>query len=224
MRSAVADGTGERRLLSRAQLIWLAAALATIAVAVFSPLDAHAERSLTAHMVQHVLLLVVAAPALALGIPLPRILRYEGPRWGVCAGLTLVLQSAVMWAWHAPVLYEAAVRHTPVHVVEHGMFLLSAALFWWSIGLGPGRLHGGAIPIVFIAALPGTALGAALTLSNRIWYVDYPSITDQQMAGVVMWAFGGLFYVLAAAALFGAWLAAADRTNPARPAVAGATQ
>jgi cytochrome c oxidase assembly factor CtaG len=85
------------------------------------------------------------------------------------------------------------------------------------VGLGAARPRGGAVAAVFVAALPGTALGAALTLAAKPWYPDYPSLADQQLAGVVMWGFAGLAYVLAAAVVFGMWLRSVERDTPARP-------
>ena len=139
-------------------------------------------------------------------------------RWAATA---IVVQTMVMWGWHAPVLYRAALHHPQIHALEHASFLASACLFWWAVGAGSGRRHGGAVPAVFLAAFPGTVLGAAITLSSRPWYAEYPSLADQQMAGVVMWGFGGLAYVLAAAVLFGVWLAGAERDAPGRPLVSG---
>ena len=71
--------------------------------------------------------------------------------------------------------------------------------------------------MLFAAALPGSLLGAGLTLAGAPWCRDYPSMSDQQLAGVIMWEFAGLAYVLAAACLFGLWLAGLERETPARP-------
>jgi putative membrane protein len=187
-------------------------------------------------MVQHVLLIVVAAPLLALGAPLPTLLwalpdgwrdralalwrtalRSHTRHWGTWVAVSLVAQSAVMLAWHAPGLYDAAVHHEVLHVLEHASYLVTATVFCWAVGVGSTRRHGAAVPVLFVAALPGTALGAALTLGGTPWYADYPSMGDQQMAGVVMWGFAGLAYVLAAACLFGLWLSGLERETPARP-------
>jgi putative membrane protein len=192
--------------------------------------------SLTAHMVQHVLLLVVAAPLMAMGAPLPTILwalperrrewalgwwraslRDHARRWAVWVGAAVVAQSVVMLAWHTPALYEAALRHEALHVLQHATYLASATVFWWAVGLGATRKHGAAVPVLFVAALPGTVLGAGLTLAGTPWYGEYPSLSDQQLAGVVMWGFAGLAYVLVAACLFGLWLAGLERETPARP-------
>jgi cytochrome c oxidase assembly factor CtaG len=215
-----------------------AAALATCAAALLPPLAAQADHSLVAHMVQHVLLLVVAAPLLALGAPLPtllwalpargrrwasvpwrRALRSHARQWPAWVAGTLLVASVVMVAWHAPALYEAALRHEALHALEHVSFLATATALWWSVGVGSGRPKGAAVAVVFVAALPGTALGAALTLAGRPWYAGYPSLGDQQLAGVVMWGFAGLAYVLMAAVLFGAWLRGLERESPARPAL-----
>jgi putative membrane protein len=189
-------------------------------VSVLPPVDAAAERSLVAHMVQHVVLLVVAAPLIAAGAPrLARATALRDRHWTACVLGTLAVQSAVMWAWHAPVLYDAALRHDPLHAVEHASYLLTAAAFWWCVGVGSARPRGGAVPVVFAAALPGSALGAALTLAAHPWYPAYPTMSDQQLAGVVMWGFGGLAYVLVAAVLFGLWVRAMETDTPPRPVV-----
>jgi cytochrome c oxidase assembly factor CtaG len=214
------------------------AAYVVLAVALVMP-----HGSLTAHMVQHVLLLVVAAPLLASGAPLPTLLwalpagvqraralgvwracvRSHGRRWAVWAGAALVAQGAVMLAWHTPALYGAAVRHGALHVLQHASYVATATVFWWAVGLGSARRHGAAVPVLFAAALPGTLLGAGLTLASTPWYAEYPSLDDQQLAGVVMWGFAGLAYVLAAAGLFGLWLAGLERETPARPLVPATT-
>lgn len=216
------------------------AGLAAVAVAVLPPLDGAAERSLTAHMVQHVVLIVVAAPLLAIGTPVPALLRVlpagmgrqattawrralisRDRYWATWAVAALVVQSAVMWAWHAPVLYEAALHFEPLHGLEHLSYLVTSVVFWWCVGLGSVRQRGGAVPVVFAAALPGSALGAALTLAAGPWYRDYPRMADQQLAGVVMWGFAGLAYVLVAAVLFGLWVRAMERDTPGRPVASG---
>jgi putative membrane protein len=234
---------GRGRLVTGAQARCFAAALVALAAALLPPLAGRAGHSLAAHMVQHVLLLVVAGPLLALGAPLPallwalpgqgrawgsvpwrRVLRSHGRRWLAWAGGSLVVASAVMLGWHAPVLYEGALHHEVLHALEHASFLATATAFWWALGLGSTRPRGGAVPVVFLAALPGSALGAGLTLASHPWYPGYPSLADQQLAGVVMWAFAGLAYVLIAAALFGVWLGGVERDTPGRPLATAAPQ
>ena len=227
---------GRGRLVTGAQVRCFSAALVALAAALLPPLAGRAGQSLVAHMVQHVLLLVVAAPLLAMGGVLPallwampgrararasgpwrRVLRSHGRRWLVWAAGSLVVASGVMLAWHAPAAYQGALDHEPLHALEHASFLATATTFWWALGVGSTRPRGAAVPVVFVAALPGSALGAGLTLASRPWYPAYPSLADQQLAGVVMWAFAGLAYVLIAAALFGVWLGGVERDTPARP-------
>lgn len=232
-------GAGPGRLITRGQARWFGAGLAALAVALLPPLASRGDHSLAAHMVQHVLLLVVIAPLLVLGDPvsallwaLPerwrrpvsrpwrRALRSHARSWLLWAAGTFLAAAAVMISWHVSVLYEFALHHEPVHAVEHATFLVTAAAFWWAVGIGSPRPRGAAVAVVFVGALPGTALGAAMTLAARPWYAEYPSLADQQLAGVVMWAFAGLAYVLAAAVVFGLWLAAVERDSPARPLAA----
>ena len=211
------------------------AGLATVAVALLSPLDARAHASLTAHMVQHVLLLAVAPPLLVAAAPVPALVAglpgalrglvahgwgvvrasARSRRWPVWMAGAILVQTGVMWAWHAPTLYAAALRHLPLHALEHLSFLGTGLLFWAVLAAAVATGRGAGVPAMFVAALPGTALGAALTLAARPWYPAYPSLEDQQLAGVVMWGFAGTVYVVAAGVVFGLWLAAAEDDNPA---------
>ncbi len=229
---------GRGRLVRTSQAWLFAGGVVALALALLPPLEGRTDHSLTAHMIQHVLLLVVAAPLLALGAPLPtllwalpeqwrprataawrRLLRSHSVHWPAWAGGALVVESLVMAAWHLPVAYRAALHHDGLHVVEHATFVGTACLFAWAVGVGSARRHGSAVAVVFLAALPGSALGAALTLASRPWYAEYRSLADQQMAGVVMWAFAGVAYVVAAACLFGVWLGGLERDTPGRPLV-----
>ena len=238
------ERAGPGRLVTSRQVQCFAAGLLVTAAAVASPLDRAADRFLTAHMVQHVVLLTVAGPLLALGAPLPTALwalpegwraaalrrwrrlatSSRGAGWYVWAATSITLTSMVMWAWHAPVLYQAALHNSAVHGLEHGSYLAVSMLQWWALAVTRRARRGAATLAVFMAAFPATALGAAMLLAPRPWYPDYvrttvaSALSDQQMAGVVMWAFGGLVYVLAAAVLFGTWLSAAPADElPVRP-------
>ncbi len=225
------DSAGRGRLVRVSQVRNFVIAQVVLVAALAMP-----HGSLTAHMVQHVLLLVVAAPLLAMGAPLPTMLwalperrreralglwrasvQSHARTWTLWVSAALVAQSVVMLAWHAPFLYEAALSHEVLHVLQHGSYLATATVFWWAVGLGATGKHGGAVLVLFVAALPGTVLGAGLTLAGTPWYDLYPSLSDQQLAGVVMWGFAGLAYVLAAACVFGSWLAGLERETPARP-------
>lgn len=174
---------------------WLAG-LGAVAVALLSPVDAVAQSLFAVHMVQHLLLILVAAPLCVLGEPLVPMLfafpqrqraalggwwRGSGPLAGAWHVLTQpvmawTLHVAAMIAWHMPRLYDAAARSVPVHVLEHLSFFLTALLFWWVL-VDRRRRHrmsaGVAVLYLFTAALSSTLLGAAITLARHPWYTAH---------------------------------------------------
>jgi putative membrane protein len=128
----------------------------------------------------------------------------------------------VRWAWHLPVLFEAALRSEPIHALQHFTFFASAGLFWWSLILGRyGRMgYGIAVLFVFATALHTSVLGAMFALATGpayplyeeraiVWRVD--ALADQQLAGFIMWVAAGTLFVLLGLALFVAWLGEARR-------------
>jgi putative membrane protein len=213
--------------------------LLAVLVALEGPLDHAAETSQSWHMAQHLVLLAVAAPLLVLGAPLRRmawmlpenwesrlrrnrVLRRASGATPALVAIAIIVQSAVLAAWHLPGPYQAAIRNPLVHVLEHVAFLGAGLLLWWALLQASRAQLGMGVFALFIAALPGTALGLLMTLARTVWYpVDGtgPSaLGDQQLAGVVMWAVGNTIYLIAAVALFAAWLSSLERTTPARPA------
>src|SRR5919112_1421159 len=182
-------------------------------------------------MVQHELLMGVAAPVLLLRRPiipflwaLPVRWRREVGSWSanaVLRGLWRLLtrplvawmvHAIVIWLWHAPSLYQASVRSEAVHSVQHASFLLSALLFWWALLHGrDGRLgRPAAVVYLFTTAVHTSLLGALLTFSSYVWYPIHSStaaawsltgLEDQQLAGLIMWVPAGLAYVIAALGL-----------------------
>ena len=236
---------GRGRIVSCAQVGCFAGGAAATVLAL-EPLHPVADATLAGHMVQHVVLLAVAAPLLALGGTVPALVwatptrmrqtllptwrrvvaSTAGKGWAWWAGATIVVQSLVMWIWHAPLLFDAAIGREWLHGVEHCCFLLSSTVMWWVLLAGRRSLRGAATLGIFIAAFPGTALGAALLLAPRPLYPPYigasmgHALADQQTAGVIMWSFTGIVYVAASAVLFGSWLAAEGRRAPERVVVA----
>lgn len=221
--------------------------IVALVVALVSPLDALGSALFSAHMLQHVLLLLIAPPLLLLGAPSLAVLwalppawrRGVGGWWRGAAGwrtvwlalsaplLVWVLNTAAMWLWHYPALYEWALRDGSVHAFEHACFFLTALLFWWALPLvgSPGtrlrtRLgYGGAVAYLFAAAVQSMVLGIAITFSPLPWYPAYrpfvaawglTPIEDQQLAGLIMWVPVGVIYSLAALALLLVWLGLAD--------------
>jgi cytochrome c oxidase assembly factor CtaG len=190
--------------------------LLAVAAALSPPLEAAAGRRLSVHMVQHLVLVLVAAPFLVAGRPAVPV-RLDGPGWrivrrvGTNPIVVLTLAVGGFWAWHLPRLYDAALSNTAVHVVEHSTFIGGAFLFWMVV-LDPGprrRLGLGATcGFVFAAMLTNIWLAAGLTFSSTPLYSGYlgsgaaAALSDQQLAGVIMWLPADIVYFVTLLALF----------------------
>ncbi|HEV3037758.1 MAG TPA: cytochrome c oxidase assembly protein [Candidatus Angelobacter sp.] len=190
-----------RRLLPALIPIWRLAAffsgLLSLWIAIGSPLSAFDDVSLSAHMVQHLLLMTVTPPLLLLGTPSIPLLRglpqwivkgAVGPflRWSPVKRLGRFLtHPAICWfaatvaliGWHVPAAFELALRSDSWHEVEHISFLSTSLLFWWpAVQPFPSGTTWSrwSIPLyLFFATLPGGALGAFLTFCDRILYPSY---------------------------------------------------
>jgi len=211
-------------------------AIATLVIALVSPLDGVADALFSVHMVQHLLLILVAAPLFVAGAPflpfsfaLPTRARralgrwyartpaHRVGRWLTAAPTAWGLHAAALWYWHIPGPYQAAVASPPLHAFEHLCFFGTAILFWWPL-LAPfgRRLDGlGAVVYAFTMMMQGAALGAALTFASAPWYPIHADgaamwgitlLDDQQMAGLIMWVPAGVVYVGVSAWLFVRWL------------------
>lgn len=204
---------------------WLALVLALV-----SPIDGLGEALFSMHMVQHELLMIVAAPLLVLGHPLVVFLWAMPISWRRSAGaaahwkpwrltwLTITsplaawsIHAAVLWLWHVPLLFQAGLQITFVHTLQHLSFLMAALLFWWSL-FDERHSRGIAILYLLTTAMHTGLLGALLTFSTRLWYPVYQpgtlawgltALQDQQLGGLIMWVPAGLPYLL-----FGLWLTA----------------
>jgi len=212
-----------------------------LVIALVSPLDALGGILFSAHMAQHEVLMIVAAPLLVLGRPLVAMLWALPASWRVpvarafqtrpiasawwfltLPAVAVVVHAIALWVWHLPSLYEATLRSDGVHALQHTAFIVTAALFWWALVHGRyGRLgYGAAVFYVFITSLHSGVLGALLTMSPNLWYPIYGKTTaawgldameDQQLAGLIMWVPAGVIFLVLGLALFIAWLAEAER-------------
>jgi putative membrane protein len=180
---------------------WRAAAflsgLGSVWIALASPIDALNELLLTAHMLQHMLLMMVAPPLILLGAPLIPIVRGlpgVATRRSVGAALNwpvaerighavanpivgMLAMGLAMFAWHIPTLYELALRSEFWHEVEHASFFLASMMLWWPVVL-PWPSHGqwprwAMVPYLLVADLQNTALSAILSFSDRVLYRSY---------------------------------------------------
>lgn len=209
--------------------------LVVVGVALMSPIDVLGEQLFLFHMLQHLLLMMVAPPLLWLGEPFP-----VGV-WGMPAftrpliirafnknsrfrallqqlaspGIVWILYVAVLWGWHDPHAYDAALRLNWVHDLEHLSFFGASMLYWWRLtGAAPilgRRLSTLARVILAIAAVPPNMIaGIFIAFSESIIYTHYLSVPrlfglsplyDQQLGGQLMWVPGSMMYVIAALVL-----------------------
>ncbi len=211
-----------------------AAGLVTVVIALMSPLDALGDRLFAAHMVEHELLMAVAAPLLVLGRPLVAFLwavpvgwRRTLGRWTAAAPVRVTwgwltrpvvattIHGVVIWVWHLPRWYDAAVDNEAIHALQHAAFLGTALLFWWVMLDRVSRRHPG-LPMLclFITMVHTGALGALLTFAPAPLYPAYTglpawglsALEDQQLAGLIMWIPAGAIYLGATVALAARWL------------------
>jgi putative copper resistance protein D len=219
---------------------WLfMAGLVAIAAALTSPIEAYEGLLFSVHMIQHMLLELVAAPLLLAGAPITLALRVSSPR--VRRGLLAVLQSrvvhvisfpviawvlfaAVNWGWHFSTLYDQALENDLLHYVQHATFLGAALLFWWpAIGADPSpwRLpHPMRLFYLFLAMPQNSFLGVALLQTSTVLYPHYvtngrtwgPSpLEDQHLGGVLMWVMGDMAFLAGMAVVVALWVRYEER-------------
>jgi putative membrane protein len=207
--------------------------LAMISVALQGPVDAYAGVLLWVHMIQHLLLIMVAAPLVLLGRPVTLLLRGVGlpareRLRAILHGRTAGVLSnpvagagalaAVLVGTHFSPFYEQALEHPPVHDREHLAYLAAALLFWWPIvGLDPGPKPLGypmRIPVLLAGGVVNVFVALAIYSSNSVLYPHYalvprtwgPSpLADQQAAGAIMWLLGSFAMLPARLLVAGAW-------------------
>jgi putative membrane protein len=241
--SAVLYGMGVLRLrqasprsVHRADVVYFALGWCALVFALVSPVHAWGSVLFSAHMTQHELLMLVAAPLLVLGRPvvpflwalpkpwalsLARVSKLEPWKtiWRTISNplVAWMIHAIVLWSWHVPFLFQATLESESVHALQHASFLFSALLFWWAVIHGRRRALGFGLAVLymFTTALHSGLLGALLTFTNSVWYPAYAERTgawgltplqDQQLGGLIMWVPAGLVYIAAGLALFAGWL------------------
>jgi putative membrane protein len=216
------------------------AGVVALALALVSPLDALSSSLASAHMVQHLLLTLVAAPLLVASKPIPVFLRGLSPSrrrrvlaltrsdrprdrgWSPHVVTLAVLHVVVLWLWHAGGLYDAALRNDLLHRLEHITFLATAVLSWAAI-LARGAAGLGLL-VLFGLSVQSALLGALMTFAATPWYSSYAGrtaawglspVADQQLAGVIMWVPGGGAFLVAALALLAVLVTDTPMRTPA---------
>ncbi len=215
---------------------WLA-----LVIALVSPIHPWGKVLFSAHMTQHEVLMLVAAPLIVLGRPLvvflfafPSDVAKKISHWTTTSiwqsiwraisnpFSAFLISGLTLWLWHYPPLFQATLDNEWIHAAQHTSFLATALLFWWS--LMRGRQHAThyalAVLFMFATALHSGLLGAILTFARTLWYPIYSTtaekwgltpLEDQQLGGLIMWIPAGLIYVIAGLALIAAALRQSDR-------------
>lgn len=219
---------------SRAFEAWRVASFvfgaALLGAVLSSPADALADRSFAAHMAQHVVLMLIAPPFVLLGAPLllavavpPRDAARVVAGVGNIPAVHLLfapvvgwlLFVGVLWGAHFSPLYESALEHSWVHVLEHGLFLTAAFLFWLPVvqaGYVPRPVAFPARILYLVLMFPqGAFLGLAIYGSRHVLYPHYAltqgalAMSDQQNGGAVMWIAGGFIMFAAFMLVVASW-------------------
>ena len=208
--------------------------LAAILLALVSAVDTYEAVLFSVHMVQHLLLEMVAAPLIVLSAPITLALRAAGPRsrrailavlhspparWLTFPLVTWFLFAGVNWGWHFSSLYNFALENDLVHYIEHASFLVAALLFWWpAIGPDPQpwRMpHPVRLMYLFLAMPQNSFLGVALLSTERVLYLHYVTtirtwgptpLDDQHLGGTLMWVFGDMVFLAAMLGVVWAWM------------------
>ncbi len=227
---------GDRRLPLARRRQFLAG-LAVVFIALESPIDTGSSTSFSVHMIQHLLLTMVAAPLLVLGAPvtlallacsptnrrrLSSALRHPPLRTISEPVVAWIVFFGVLWGSHFTGLFDASLRSDGVHAIEHMAYLVTAVLFWMPVvGRDPapsGLSYPARILYLFFAMASMAFLGLALFSADRPLYPTYAAvegaakaIADQRMGGGIMWVGGMIHIVPALALVMLAWMRADER-------------
>jgi cytochrome c oxidase assembly factor CtaG len=226
------------------ELAFYMLALTAIACALLSPIDNLASYLLIVHMVQHELLMMIAAPLILLANPVPVLFWGLSRRSRLQAGYFLSRDAVIrrardflgsmpvawsvyvanLWAWHHPVLYQAALENPRIHDLEHILFFLTALVFWWPVirpVSRPAPIQDGLrILYLFLAATQDAVLSGLIALSSKILYPHYETAQrlwgltpreDQIGGGIVMFGVGSTTYLVAVLVLVNALLGGGRR-------------
>jgi putative membrane protein len=220
------------------------AGLAAIAIALMSGIDTYDTTLFSVHMVQHLLLTLVAAPLIALGAPITTLLRVATPnvrrtvilpilhsrvlRIASFPVVSWLVFAGVMWGTHFSPIFDRSLEDPVIHDVEHALYLGAALLFWWpAIGLDPSpwRMpHPVRAMYVFVQMPQNTFLAVTILNSSVPLYAHYATLVrswgpsalqDQQVAGGLMWLFGDMLFLAAIGGIIAGWMVHEKRQEAA---------
>ncbi len=213
--------------------------LAAIAFALLSGIERYDTTLFSVHMVQHLLLMLGAAPLIALSAPVTQLLRAASPAWrrrligvlhsGPVAALghpvvAWVTFTLVLWVSHFSPLFDAALENALVHDAEHIAFLGAGLLFWWPVVAADPARRRLTYPVRALYLLlqmpPSSFLGMLITFANAPLYPHYATLgspygidalADQQVAGGIMWLAGDVVFIAAILIVVAAWMRHEER-------------
>jgi putative copper resistance protein D len=224
----------------RRRSVFFLGGLLTIAIALQSGIERYDTTLFSVHMVQHILLTLVAAPLIALGAPVTLLLRAATPavrrRWILPVLHSRVLRilsfpvvawialAAVMWGTHFSALFDVALENRAAHDLEHMLYLGAGLLFWWpAVGLDPApwRMSHPVRALYVFLQMPQNTLLAVIILNAVVpLYRHYATLVrpwgptpllDQQTAAGIMWLSGDLLFIAAMAAIMAGWMRHEER-------------
>jgi len=216
--------------------------MVAIAFALLSGIDQYDTTLFSIHMVQHVLLTLVAAPLIALSAPVTLVLRVASPqtrkkwilpvlhsralRFLAFPVVAWILFAAAMWVSHFSPLFDAALENPWIHDFEHAIYLITALLFWWpavALDPAPWRMsHPARALYVFLQMTQNTFLSVVILNAQTVLYPHYATVQrswgptpleDQQIAAAFMWVVGDMIFLAASFAILVGWSRAEARAT-----------
>lgn len=204
-------------------------------IALLPPLDDWSGHYLlSAHMYQHLILMMLAVPLMIAGTPpwLVSKLVNHGPLRPILYAITrpvvsFVLGNLIIVVWHMPFAYDQALTHEWVHILQHLSFVLAAFFTWWPVLSRSPELPGISSPLLsclylFLDSIPGAIVGAFITFAAPGLYAVYPEAQrifgidlkmDQELAGLTMWVLTGTIYLGWVTVIFLRWAGEEERKD-----------
>jgi len=251
VRARAAGEGAEQPVLRRRERVAFFGGLAVIFVSLNGPLHDLSDTFLfSAHMVQHLLLSLAVPPLLLVGTPGWMLRPFlENARIATIArAITrpvrcFIIFNVVIAAWHLPPLYNTAMAHHSIHIVQHLTFLVASVLMWWPflspLPELPRLAYPGQMLYCFLMVIPMSIVAIYIAMADHVLYPAYSSaprvwditpLSDQQIGGLIMWIPGGLLFYVVMTFVFFKWAgrdtdttagAQVDwRPSPSRPRVA----
>jgi putative membrane protein len=237
--AALRRGRAEGRRVKGLQVFSFFAGLALLLGSLTGPLHDLADYYLfSAHMVQHLLLVFAMPPLLLYGTPgwmLSPLLRHPlvlrlGRRVTRPSG-AFVSFNLVLVAWHLPPLYNLAMDHHGVHIVQHLMIMVVSVILWWPVLSPSPELPRAPYPVqmlyLFVAGLPMVVVSIFITMAESVLYPYYATAprvwealtphADQHVGGLIMWVPGGMVFLLVISVVFFRWQVAGGQDGSPTP-------